>query len=174
MIANIKLLLIAFAINMVIFAIVMMIKYRDEISYYFSRRRALAASRYEIQNQGNDEVVQDAKKINIKDMSKYEERKKLAAETFSDFVKELKKDYPIFPPNPTERMDVYIRMAKKDGSLGGEVCAEGLIESLKDAYSLGKADQKIVAEEIRSVLEKSKFFKKSKKLGDMQMYRIKK
>lgn len=175
MIANAKLLLWAIAVDSIVFVIFLLVRYRDEIGEYFRRRKASAPVETNLGNGENDEsFVRDAKKLNYKIVEKYEEKQKLAHTTFRDFVDDLKKDYPEFPAEPTQRMDVYVRLAKREGSIGGGISGEGMLVAVKEAYQIIKADEKIVKDEIDSLFKKSKFFKKSSKLGDMQLYTLRK
>lgn len=175
MIAKARLLLWAFVVDLIAFIIFLLVRHRDEIREYWRKRKASAPVKVNIESGENDaSLSRDAKNLNYKTIEEYEEKQKFAHTTFRDFVEDLKKDYPEFPADPTQRMDVYIRMGKREGSIGGGISGEGMLIAVKDAYQIRKVDEKIVKEEIESLLRKSKFFKKSSKLGDMQLYALKK
>lgn len=175
MIANARLLLWAFVVDLIAFIIFLLVRHRDEIGEYYRKRKASAPVKVDLARGENDEgIARGAKNLNYKTVEEYEEKQKLTHTTFRDFVEDLKKDYPEFPADPTQRMDVYVRLAKREGSIGGGISGEGMLVAVKEAYQISKADEEIVKEEIESLLKKSKFFKKSSKLGDMQLYALKK
>lgn len=175
MIANPRLLLLAFGINAVLFVIIILIRFRDEIADYLRKRRASAPVNSNLPYvEAGESIAREARNMDYSSIEKYQEKQKLAHTTFRDFVEELKGDYQDFPADPTQRMDVYVRMAKREDSIGGGVSAEGLAIAVKEAYDISRADEDVVKDEIKSLISKSKFFKKSSKLGDMQLYKLRK